>query len=499
MYLPLLSLPILAGLLAAGSSDAIERPHKEWRQGPVRYVITPQEDREFQQLSDDDARARFIESFWDRRDPDPRTLVNEYRFEFWKRVATANRFFTESSKPGWKSDMGRIHILLGPPDDRDTDYEIPLGLGPGGVRGAVLWRYRRSPHPQVGPGLTIVFTKDASGEFRLETDPGIVQQLTTAGSFFPNPDLTGFGISLLQLAPRINALQLMLDLGRLEEVPSQEDLLTAIVTAEEFLGALPFSVRYDFFAGQQETTIVAITLSLLPDPLEPARADRMPDYSIVGRLDRVAPTEEGTEGSLVMLMEHDFSPSPINGSADYHGPYIYQTVTSLRPGTYRASFAAFDRLTHQTGSYAADFEVPGFATNTLTISSLCLSDTIREIDPSDERDAPYVFGHLKVTPRLVPTYSNGETFAVYFQVYSALTDPVTSTPDLEIRYQFFVKQDSGYLPIGKPILLESVGNSAQGWSFPIKDWPRGEFRLQVSVTDQLAGQTARRQIEFQIL
>ena len=70
----------------------------------------------------------------------------------------------------------------------------------------------------------------------------------------PGAEMRVLGVSLPLLPPRLSELQLAMDLGRLAEVPSEEDLLTAIVTAEEFLGAIPFAVRYDFFAGVRGAT-----------------------------------------------------------------------------------------------------------------------------------------------------------------------------------------------------------------------------------------------------
>ncbi len=476
-----------------GEETGPDQPQARWREGPVRYIIASEEDKRFKQLATDEDRARFIEIFWARRDPDPRTLINEYRYEFWKRVATANRFFADSTKPGWKTDMGRYYIILGPPDDRDTSREMPLGLGRRGVRGAITWRYSHSPLPKIGTGLTIVFTRDATGEYRVESDPTVVQEVLNNPLGSVGPDLTAFGMSLLHLAPRLTELQLMMDLGRLDEVPSQEDLLTTIITAEEFFGVIPFSARYDFFAGLPGSTIVAVTLSLHPDPLDPDRRPLPPDYLIVGRIEGVA------GGPVVFLHEGGFSPSSHNLDPGYHGPYIYQAVTSLPPGGYRLSLAAFDRSTRKTGTYSDDVTVPPFSEDSLSLSSLCLSESIEPAPKETAQPAPYIIGHLKVTPRLIPSYHNGETFAVYYQVYSAVTDPMTHAPDLDIDYQFFVNQGGTLLPIGRPIHFDSVGNSAQGWSFPLRDWPAAEFMLQVTVTDAITGWTASRQVTFRVL
>lgn len=55
------------------------------------------------------------EAFWSRRDPTPETSRNEAMIEFLRRVSYAERHF-QGFGPGWRSDMGRIYIRYGPPD-----------------------------------------------------------------------------------------------------------------------------------------------------------------------------------------------------------------------------------------------------------------------------------------------------------------------------------------------------------------------------------------------
>lgn len=60
-------------------------------------------------------QARGWEEFWRRRDPTPETAQNEAMIEFFRRVRYAERHF-QGAGPGWRSDMGRIYIRHGPPD-----------------------------------------------------------------------------------------------------------------------------------------------------------------------------------------------------------------------------------------------------------------------------------------------------------------------------------------------------------------------------------------------
>jgi GWxTD domain-containing protein len=62
------------------------------------------------------ARQTFWDGFWKRRDPTPDTPENEARDAFYQRVHYADQHFSTAG-PGWKSDMGRVYIVYGPPDE----------------------------------------------------------------------------------------------------------------------------------------------------------------------------------------------------------------------------------------------------------------------------------------------------------------------------------------------------------------------------------------------
>ena len=59
--------------------------------------------------------------FWKDRDPSPGTVVNELMDQYYYRVSYTNEHFTSFS-PGWKTDMGMIYILFGPPDDTQRSF-----------------------------------------------------------------------------------------------------------------------------------------------------------------------------------------------------------------------------------------------------------------------------------------------------------------------------------------------------------------------------------------
>src|SRR5207245_949512 len=68
-----------------------DAPTEHWREGPVRDLLTKDEDDAVRLLKTDQERAEFIRKFWASRDPDTTTPENEYRALFYARVARADR------------------------------------------------------------------------------------------------------------------------------------------------------------------------------------------------------------------------------------------------------------------------------------------------------------------------------------------------------------------------------------------------------------------------
>jgi len=131
----------------------------------VHFLLSAEGEEKFARLHPGE-QERFLEHFWSERDPSPGTAANEARDEFLKRVAHANlNYAPNSSTPGIFSDMGRVYVRYGEPNEvlkqviptgdntlltvikelMDTE-ERPLGdvhqKGPGGdIRPYEVWIY----------------------------------------------------------------------------------------------------------------------------------------------------------------------------------------------------------------------------------------------------------------------------------------------------------------------------------------------------------------------
>ncbi len=81
----------------------------------LKYIADKKEWDNLKRASKDEKFSAF-KKFWDRRDPSPGTEENEWMDQYYYRVAYANANFG-GFREGWKTDMGMIFIIFGPPSD----------------------------------------------------------------------------------------------------------------------------------------------------------------------------------------------------------------------------------------------------------------------------------------------------------------------------------------------------------------------------------------------
>lgn len=116
--------------MAAAELDAAEEP--------LAVIARSGELRAYDKTLSANAKRRFLTDFWQRRDPTPGTPRNESRDAFYQAIVYANEHYREGgrTRPGWKSDRGRIFLKNGPPDE--TLQREQQALAPP----YEVWRYR---------------------------------------------------------------------------------------------------------------------------------------------------------------------------------------------------------------------------------------------------------------------------------------------------------------------------------------------------------------------
>lgn len=94
----------------------------------VSLIGSDNERKIFKDIGDADGQRRYLDKFWKDRDPSPGTQANEALTEYLVRYERANQQFSSQNRPGWKTDMGRVFVVYGPPaqvEKHDFEPNLP--------------------------------------------------------------------------------------------------------------------------------------------------------------------------------------------------------------------------------------------------------------------------------------------------------------------------------------------------------------------------------------
>ncbi len=483
-------LPCLTTPAHGGNADGInfDKPLKRWYQGPVRYIISKQEVKAYKSLETEVERATFIDWFWQRRDIIPATPENEFQARFERRVLEATRKFSHTSKPGWKTDMGKIYILVGPPEEINTDVMARTH------RGIITWIYRRPPFPDLEPNTVIAFARDASGEFNISTSPTIDSDVARGLQFArikrtaedryiipgTDPVLLNQGVSVNQ-----SELQTMMIYGRMMQLPPrEEELFQAFVQTRETYGAIPADSRLDFYKSVDSNTFATITVAIKSSAVQyrTRKGKELPDVGVFGKL--VSRTE--TDLIYPLAGDSNFAASLENDKAGPDDLLIFQAIGGFKPGTYDLVLGVEDRVTRKIAAYRNTVAVPDLTTDALSLSSITLAGTLEPTDYIHSTAKPFHLGKFRIVPQPGNTFRQSGELNIYFQIYNAAIDEATGQPRLDVRYLFKVLVPGGEVEIMGAYELKNSRAQVQGYAVPLKDWPPGNYRVVAMVHDKVA-------------
>ncbi len=155
--------------------------HRHWITEEVNYIITPVEKDVFLELKNNRERELFIKAFWKTRDPTVGTKDNEFRVEHYRRLDHANRRFRGTGRPGWKTDRGKVYIILGEPKDQRS-Y-----IGSDAYFPAEQWNYQGLTGTDLPQGFRLLFyRKNRVGDYRLY-DPAADGPWSLLSNYRGNP------------------------------------------------------------------------------------------------------------------------------------------------------------------------------------------------------------------------------------------------------------------------------------------------------------------------
>jgi GWxTD domain-containing protein len=479
--------------------------YKRWLDNDVAYIITDQEKKAFKALATDEERENFIEQFWRRRDPNPDTEENEYREEYYERIAYANEHYA-SGIPGWKTDRGRVYIAWGKPDGIEShpsggSYNRPSYEGGGSTTTYPFetWFYRHLEG--IGDGIEIEFVDPTgTGEYRIarnahEKDalkmvPGAgLTTLEQLGLSDKGDRISGVGGGQANYQREQDTMFRRMEIiSGLQRPPSVKfSDLQGIAGGDSGVldnNPLNFDLRVDFFRQSDDRVITTFTVQTNNKDLsfESVGGLQQASMNIFGRITAVSGKRSGIfEDSVAATATAE----ELADTRDKKS--IYQKAIALSPGTYKVDVVVRDVKSGNRGIVNLGFAVPKYDDKKLSTSSMVLTSTLRT---TSERDIgqQFVIGNAKVIPNLSATYKQGQEVGIYLQVYNAQIDQTTLRPAVDVDY--ILTRD------GKEILRQTedwtgLSDSGQRLTLarllPTSQMSAGNYEVKIQIKDRVAG------------
>jgi GWxTD domain-containing protein len=495
-------------------------PYKKWLEEEVPYIITDEERSAFLQLQTNEEREQFIEAFWQRRDPTPDTVENEFKEEHYRRIAYTNERFS-SGIPGWRTDRGRIYIMWGKPDELESHtqgeiYNRPMTEGGGQTTTYAYedWTYHYMEG--IGQNITIEFVDPTgTGEFRITMDPGEKDAMSHVPGGGPSL-LESMGMSsqaarftrsdgsTAPLGPAgTSALDSQNEFTRLEQFakvqappPVKFKDLEEVVSSRILRNQIAFDYRFDFMRITSDTILVPVTVQIQNKQMTFREKDGVHSaaLNLFGRITsmtgRVIQTFED-------VIQRDFPDSLLEPSLK--GFSIYQKAVPLRPGLYKLDLVIKDVNSGNVGVVNTRLAVSPMPDEQLQASSLILADQMEPVSSKDVGVGQFVLGSTKVRPKLDGEFHADQPMDIYFQLYNLKVDDKTHKSNVSLDFKITqggqtvsdqVKTGEDLKQFGEQITVEQM--------VAPKTLPPGKYKLDIQATDLVANQTITRSADFTV-
>ncbi len=504
----------------AKEKDKLPARYRDWLEKDVVYIISKEEKDAFLRLARDEDRDKFMDEFWEIRNPTPGSPVNEFKEEHYRRIAFANaRFGSEWVANGWQSDRGRIYIILGPPGSRQ------FFTSGGQVYPIELWFYTAN-EPSLPPFFYVMFyQKEAMSDFRLYSPyidgpdklvraSGAENNPRNAWKFLHdfNPELAKASLTLIPSEPAdINSPRSMTSDGMLMKIVN--------LANDKF---------HKERIGLQRRLREQVTARLSPDlpalkvatlPLRDALGENFIHYSLqidepqnyaLGSFKdkyflnlevqvRVMDAQkkliyETTRQAVTYYEEKDL--------ADVRSrPLSFEDRLAVLPGNYELEFLMLNRVNRVYYRASASVRVEPAAVPALTLGRPVL---VQHCEPSTSSEDPFSFGGTRCTPQArheVAPSANG-ALSLLLPVYLDPAGVAAEAPPLKLKYTVGRLDRSPQNKVVEDSLdrkrFDRFGTLLVGKSIHLQDLPPGSYLLSFQVTDPADGHSAGSTLPFKI-
>src|SRR6266481_1202366 len=510
----------LAILLVLGSGSVcigqkpqkLEKNYREWLERDVVYLINKEERDAFRRLATNEARDKFIEDFWEIRNPNPGSPTNSYREEIYQRIAFADaRFSIGPGMEGWRTDRGRTYITLGPPQQNQVFRNS------GNLYPIEIWFYGGA-NPALPPFFYVMFyQREGSGDYRfyspytdgpdkLATGVEAINSRSAALRMIRNsagPEVARISLSLLPDEPvdettGIVSLESDILLNSIKNLPNlpanRDDIRRRRTTREAVTSRLVLeghNLDIVTFPARDSRGLTRLDYALhLRSPSDLSlteEKDERYSYSVEVRV-RVF----SAENKLIFTQQKSLADSITKKRLDTVKDKVfgYQGTLPLPAGKYHLEFQFTDWSKKTAFHTVREVSIPMPPKDALVVPGVLPFLSAANADPGLAELLPFAIGGVQFTPlpSSAPTLAPGTNLQVVYQIWAPASDPRENLgKKLEVEYAFGRPAAPGSATKVKDEIsreqFDAAGSLVTGKKLSLEQQSSGSYILNVTVNN----------------
>jgi GWxTD domain-containing protein len=501
-----IAVALAASLLLAGPAARLPKRHQDFLNGPTSYLVTKPERQAFQGLKTDEERDRFIDRFWEIRNPAPGAEQNEFKDEYYRRLEWANAHYGRySGTEGWRTDMGKTYILFGKPQTT-WNWVANQELHP-----IELWFYSNPGLAELPPFFYVMFFErdDITGYgfyHPLMDGPDKLLKDGSRGKAQAYEYLRNISLELahasMTLIPgepidtdtysgSMQSVDIINGIQGYREMPSYVALVQARAARLERVTS---RVVYDV----AQTTLLALVTRqqgeswldwqvAISDPLQAKAKDGTVAYDLTARL--------YSHGQLVFERTDapSFAAPAGRQEALKRRPFAYEDRMPVVAGDYRLVVTAKNRATGKQYEAAREISVPP-AGELLALSEVLVVSG----GESELRTRPFQFGGVKFFPAIGGRVHAPSGLRLLYQLTAGEPRPAA----LDIEYVVGMLATKFRKVYQDRLDLSRVDNSGAlmtAKTLPIEELSPGAYQLALRIKEPQTGKLIARAASFTVV
>ncbi len=496
-----------AGQTRKKTAADLPEMYRRWLQEEVVYIISPKERDVFLQLENDRERESFIKAFWKQRDETPDTEKNEFREEHYKRIAYVNQWFgRNTATAGWRTDQGRVWIMLGEPKETQRFENVPE------IRPTIVWFYDGMGDRGLPSQFNIVFFQP-EGKLEYQIYSPIKDGPQKLLKFYEG-DATDYEeayYDLIEVEPAVAAVSMTLIPGD-SSFSGAPSVATEIMLSQSLPAAGYQKVKDDYAEKLlRYKDIIEVdytsnyidnvsTMGVFLDPagqafvhvaVEPAKLNFEAgaqgfhaEMEVEGRI-----TDAANPAKTVYQFNRSI-PIDINQTqlASIRGKlFSYQDLFPLIPGRYKMSLLWKNRVSREFTSFEATIVVPGPGEFAL-LQPILANKSAKTAQYQDQAKA-FLLNGVQLVPSPRNDFLQSDTLSVFSQMVNA---PAEVRDGGAVEYA--VLRDGQVFKSFVRNVADYPDKSSFFEEIRLADYPPANYQLRITVRDaarrsRLTGQT----------